>query len=730
MFAPVELRSGAPFSAEYAARRADNERLVEVAATGRFRMPALARARATSSHRGALALRLVHGPVPASLAAIARRAELQRTASARVVHAVKLGANPFRFGLIGSTDTHLGARALVATSAAIRGTAGAASRSARRCPTRCSIRSNTTPRPRRVWAEENSRDALFEALFRRETFATSGPRIAFRLFAGWNLAPDLCARDFAKRGDAEGVAMGGELPAPPPGERRARDRRLGAPGSRDRGLAGRSAPAAPDLKLWSKTAPRASRSSTRGEENGASVDPATCDTTGAGSPQLCAVWQDPGFDPAAPALYFARVVQTDCRWSLRPATRRVCALWTTRARSAWATRAAAKRRIRNDPGARLDSPCGTRPMTDSSGGWHGRRVHHARVTTAGGRAQQQPPEKHNAANDAMDAQLLAGALRASTAATTCARSCGAATARRSSAATPRSSACAPRTSAPRLHRARPRRTPALLHDPAPIIVALKGWVIVGGSFERARCYAPRSRVRALGSAAQISRTVWGPTGGYGAPFQIAGHGLAADLASHRPRARRARGAAPRSRGRASCPTPSSTPPVSRSRTRSDCPRFTVKMFRRTLGRLANRGAGPRSRRRPSPSLTPGVGRLRPSSRPRARRAAIRSIGGDERCVGCRGRPLVYALARIVLEIGLAPKRGEGWRQLRNCRSVPIGRAPLGDGFGSYDFVLDGDGRSDRTRAARGRSRGRRVHRRGGDRGSRPPTVWRRADGAW
>src|SRR5690606_20461786 len=67
-----------------------------------------------------------------------------------------------------------------------------------------------------VWAEENSRDALYAALRRRETFGTSGPRIPVRLFAGADFSPALCADPaFVEQGCARGVPMGGDLTLPP-----------------------------------------------------------------------------------------------------------------------------------------------------------------------------------------------------------------------------------------------------------------------------------------------------------------------------------------------------------------------------------------------------------------------------------------------------------------------------------------------------------------------------------
>ena len=64
-----------------------------------------------------------------------------------------------------------------------------------------------------VWAEENTRDSLFDAMERRETYATSGPRIVVRFFGGWDYHADLLQRDdWIAHAERDGVPMGQELP--------------------------------------------------------------------------------------------------------------------------------------------------------------------------------------------------------------------------------------------------------------------------------------------------------------------------------------------------------------------------------------------------------------------------------------------------------------------------------------------------------------------------------------
>jgi hypothetical protein len=170
-----------------------------------------------------------------------------------------------------------------------------------------------------VWAEENSRDALFEAMRRREVYGTSGPRITVRFFGGWDYPADLCGRDdFVPVGYARGVPMGGDLPPPPAA---AAAPHLAVSALRDPGTPER--PGAPlqriqivSLRLAGGEVRERVHDVAGDAATGATVDFATCARRGAGSDQLCAVWRDPEFDPAAPAVWYARVVENpSCRWS-------------------------------------------------------------------------------------------------------------------------------------------------------------------------------------------------------------------------------------------------------------------------------------------------------------------------------------------------------------------------------------------------------------------------------
>jgi hypothetical protein len=225
----------------------------------------------------------------------------------------ELGANPLGFGLIASTDTHLGTPGLV-SERGHPGHGGAGKSSAEGVPPGLPDDLEFNPGGLAVlWAEENSRDALFEAMLRREAYGTSGTRPTLRFFGGWEYPDDLCTgSDIAAAGYAGGVPMGGVL-APAPSADAAprfvlaalRDP-LAAPLSRIEIVKGWLSGDALEERVIAVA----------GGASDADVDLATCEPRGAGHAQLCSVWSDPDFDPSAPAFYYARVLDNPtCRWS-------------------------------------------------------------------------------------------------------------------------------------------------------------------------------------------------------------------------------------------------------------------------------------------------------------------------------------------------------------------------------------------------------------------------------
>ncbi len=170
-----------------------------------------------------------------------------------------------------------------------------------------------------VWAEENSRDAIFDAMKRRETFGTSGPRMTARFFGGWGYDVGLCGDpDLVSKSYAGGVPMGGDLPSRPPGARAptfvvSAMRDVGTP-EHPGGLLQR----AQIVKGWIDDDGQFHQDiyDIAGGDNDASVDLNTCEPRGAGHGSLCEVWTDPEFDPSRNAVYYVRVLENpSCRWS-------------------------------------------------------------------------------------------------------------------------------------------------------------------------------------------------------------------------------------------------------------------------------------------------------------------------------------------------------------------------------------------------------------------------------
>ena len=235
-----------------------------------------------------------------------------------LVIASQLGSNPYQWGIIASTDTHLGTPGAVEEKEH-PGHGGAGSPARNALPEGLTDIVAFNPGGLAVvWAEQNTRDALFDAMKRRETYGTSGPRIVLRFFGGWDYPTTLCdSADLAAQGYAAGVPMGGHLPNSNPDGK--------APtfviqAMKDPGT--ESQPGTPlqrveIIKGWvSNGEAKTQVFQVAGDpDNGASVDIASCTPQGAGADTLCTTWTDPSFDPDSPAFYYVRVLENPtCRW--------------------------------------------------------------------------------------------------------------------------------------------------------------------------------------------------------------------------------------------------------------------------------------------------------------------------------------------------------------------------------------------------------------------------------
>lgn len=182
-----------------------------------------------------------------------------------------------------------------------------------------------------VWAEENTRESIYAALRRKETFATSGPRIRVRFFAGYDFDDAMLdAEGAVSRAYAEGVAMGGDLDADDGRAPRfwvwALADPTAAPLQRLQVIKGWEDGGRTHEKVFDVACSdglEVDPATRRCPDNGARVDLTDCSIsadTGAG--ELRTLWQDPEFQADQEAFYYARVLENPtCRWSTWEALR-------------------------------------------------------------------------------------------------------------------------------------------------------------------------------------------------------------------------------------------------------------------------------------------------------------------------------------------------------------------------------------------------------------------------
>jgi hypothetical protein len=254
----------------------------------------------------------------------------------------ELGVNPYKFGMIGSTDSHTSLA--TAEEENFFGKHSGAEPSATRAM-HSFLRSAdgkaeimgwemTASGYAAVWSSENTREAIFDALMRKEVYATTGPRMIVRFFGGWDFAPaDARARNPAEVGYVKGVPMGGDLTDAPSGKAptflvAALKDPIGGNLDRIQIVKGWQA-ANGELKetvydvVWSDAAQRKRGPDGKLPAVGNTVDiPKATWTNTIGDPELITEWTDPDFDARLRAFYYARVIEIPTpRWTAYDAKR-------------------------------------------------------------------------------------------------------------------------------------------------------------------------------------------------------------------------------------------------------------------------------------------------------------------------------------------------------------------------------------------------------------------------
>jgi hypothetical protein len=240
------------------------------------------------------------------------------------------GFDPYKFGVVGASDSHAG---LTPTRADRYNGAHGMPDASPQIRLSCAFCKGANDTRRfgamgltAVWAPQNTREDIWDGIARRETYATSGPRMKVRFFGGWNLASVMPGRtDWVEAGYRQGVPMGSDLP-----------KRTGARGPQFAVWAvkdpdGANLDRVQIVKVWSKGGKNDEQVIDVAWSGNRHRDPKTGKVPSVGSTvdikaasyantigavELKGKWRDPEFDPKAPAAYYVRVLEIPTpRWS-------------------------------------------------------------------------------------------------------------------------------------------------------------------------------------------------------------------------------------------------------------------------------------------------------------------------------------------------------------------------------------------------------------------------------
>jgi Protein of unknown function (DUF3604) len=248
------------------------------------------------------------------------------------------GVNPYKLGMIGSTDSHTG----LATGDEDNffGKFSANEPNAERASKPQTLGNQKTERfgwhylaggYAAVWARANTRSAIFDAMMRREVYATTGPRMVVRFFGGWDFSETDLTGNLAKAGYSRGVPMGSDLKAGEGAPRfmlSALKDPMGANLDRVQVVKG-WVDASGKLQekvfnvVWSNPEKRKIGADGKVPAVGDTVDIAKASYTNSiGAPELKTVWKDPEFNPKMRAFYYIRILEIPTpRWVLYDALR-------------------------------------------------------------------------------------------------------------------------------------------------------------------------------------------------------------------------------------------------------------------------------------------------------------------------------------------------------------------------------------------------------------------------